>query len=168
MIRIDESVIPMNMPWRAGIGKDIPGNIMTPREASDNTVLYDGGIRLTHKAENPTGLYKDELKDIHNQLLYEIDTRVTDTIAQYNGKPLEMRTIMMIKDSLKKTCHDIRGKYRAYINTDFMNMLYDVCMNAYRTEFSKLRDNVDETKEFIEIDKVLYGNPLLIYQYFAA
>lgn len=162
---IDEGIIPMNMNWRAGIGKDI----QNPQQHTSNFTqqqndLYDGGIKLTRVNEPIRYPYGNV--DLTEQLLPEIDTQVTEVLERYNHKELDGRMLLNIKEELKRTCLNIKSKYRMYMNEGFYNRLYNQCKIAYEQNFLTLKEGINALTEFIEIDGKLYGNPLLIYGYF--
>lgn len=160
---IDEGIIPQNFNWRAGIGKD-SSQVQPVNQFNNQTDLYDGGIKLTRVNEPVRYPYRQI--DLTNQLLPEIDTQVTDVIERYNNKELNGRTLLEIKEELKKTCLNIKSKYRMYLNEGFYNALYNQCKWAYENDFSKLKENINALTEFVEVNGKLYGNPLLIYGFF--
>lgn len=161
---IDEGIIPMNMNWRAGIGK----NVQNPQQQISNFTqqndLYDGGIKLTRVNEPIRYPYGNI--DLTEQLLPEIDTQVTEVLERYNHKELDGRTLLNIKEELKRTCLNIKSKYRMYMNEGFYNRLYNQCKMAYEQNFVTLKEGINVMTEFVEINGELYGNPLLIYGYF--
>lgn len=163
---LDEGIIPQNFNWRAGIGKDISNpqtNMNNPYQSYQPEELYDGGIKLT-KVNEPIK-YPYGNVDLTEQLIPEIDTQVTDVIEKYNGQELNGKTMLLIKEELKKTCLNIKSKYRMYLNQNFYNTLYNQCNIAYN-DFSKLQEGINSFTEFININGKIYGNPLLIYGYF--
>lgn len=162
---IDEGIIPMNMSWRAGIGKDI----QNPQQHASNFTqqqndLYDGGIKLTRVNEPIRYPYGNV--DLTEQLIPEIDTQVTDVLKKYNNKELDGRTLLNIKEELKRTCLNIKSKYRMYLNEGFYNRLYNQCKMAYEQNFITLKEDINALTEFVNINGELYGNPLLIYGFF--
>lgn len=161
---IDESVIPQNFNWRAGIGKDIQNPQQQISNFSQQDDLYDGGIKLTRTNEPVKYPYGNV--DLTEQLIPEIDTQVSDILEKYVHSELNGRTLLNIKEELKQTCLNIKSKYRFYMNEGFYNSLYNQCKYAYDNEFSKLKEGINAMTEFVEIDGKLYGNPLLIYGYF--
>lgn len=161
---INEGIIPQNFNWRAGIGKDISNPQQHINNPYQQDTLYDGGIKLTRNNEPIRYPYGNV--DLSESLLPEIDTQVTDVLEKYNGKELNGRTLLEIKEDLKKTCLNIKSKYKFYMNEGFYNKLYNQCKYAFEQDFSKLREDVNAMTEFIDIDGKLYGNPLLIYGFF--
>ena len=160
MVDIDEGIIPMNMRWRAGIGKDIKKQDIQSYN-TDTNILYDGGIKLTRVNEPVKYPYNNV--DLTDQLLPEIDTQVTEVLKKYNK--LDGRTTLNIKEDLKRVCLNIKSKYKMYLNEGFYNSLYNTCNTAFN-EFIKLKDGINSMTEFIEIDGKIYGNPSLVYGYF--
>lgn len=163
---LEEGIIPMNLSWRAGIGKNIPNpqsHVSNPYQISQPEEFYDGGIKLTRVNEPIKYPYGDI--DITGTLIPEIDTQVTDVIEKYNGQELNGKTMLLIKEELKKTCLNIKSKYRMYLNQNFYDTLYNQCNIAYN-DFSKLQEGINSLTEFIDINGKIYGNPLLIYGYF--
>lgn len=162
---IDEGIIPMNMSWRAGIGKDIQ-NLQqhTSNFTQQQNDLYDGGIKLTRVNEPIRYPYGNV--DLTEQLIPEIDTQVSDILKKYNGKELDGRTLLNIKEELKRTCLNIKSKYRMYLNEGFYNRLYNQCKMAYEQNFITLKEDINALTEFVNINGELYGNPLLIYGFF--
>lgn len=161
---LDEGIIPMNLSWRAGIGKDIPNpqsHISNPYQSEE---LYDGGIKLTRVNEPIKWPYADV--DLSESLIPEIDTQVSDILEKYNNSLLDGRTLLNIKEELKKTCLNIKSKYRVYMTEKFYNKLYDQCNRAYTQSFITLKEGINALTEFVEIDGKIYGNPLLIYGFF--
>ena len=163
---IDEGIIPMNMSWRAGIGT----NIQNPQQHTSNFMqqqqndLYDDGIKLTRVNEPIRYPYGNV--DLTEQLIPEIDTQVSDILKKYNGKELDGRTLLNIKEELKRTCLNIKSKYRMYLNEGFYNRLYNQCKMAYEQNFITLKEDINALTEFVNINGELYGNPLLIYGFF--
>lgn len=162
---IDEGIIPMNMNWRAGIRT----NIQNPQQHTSNFTqqqndLYDGGIKLTRVNEPIRYPYGNV--DLSEQLIPEIDTQVSDILKKYNSKELDGRTLLNIKEELKRTCLNIKSKYRMYLNEGFYNKLYNQCKMAYEQNFITLKEDINALTEFVNINGELYGNPLLIYGFF--
>ena len=162
---IDEGIIPMNMNWRAGIGKDI----QNPQQHTSNfkqqqNDLYDGGIKLTRA--NKVIRYPYRNIDLSEQLIPEIDTQVSDILKKYNNKILDGRTLLNIKEELKITCLNIKSKYKMYLNDDFYDRLYNQCKMAYEQNFITLKEDINALTEFVNINGELHGNPLLIYGFF--
>ena len=161
---IDEGIVPQNFNWRAGIGK----NVQNPQQQISNfnqqDDLYDGGIKLTRVNEPIRYPYGNV--DLTEQLLPEIDTQVTEVLERYNHKELDGRTLLNIKEELKRTCLNIKSKYRMYMNDGFYNRLYNQCKMAYEQNFVTLKEGINALTEFVEVNGELYGNPLLIYGYF--
>lgn len=192
---IDEGVIPMNMNWRAGIGQDVdikqafnamknhdstmhdtikPYNtsVNSPWNQEDPLLpgkedLYDGGIRLTYSKDNSNNVALGEVPpSFYQDLMYEIDTQVTDIQDSYDGKELDSNTQFEYRDRLKKACQNIKARYGKYLKQDFYDNLYNICMGEYNSNFAGLRNGVNPTVEFVDANKKIYANPLLIYQYF--
>lgn len=164
---LDEGIIPQNFNWRAGIGKDISNpqtNINNPYQSYQPEELYDGGIKLTRVNEPIRYPYGNV--DLSEQLLPEIDTQVSDVLERYNHKELNGRILLEIKEELKRTCLNIKSKYRAFLNEGFYNKLYEQCKTAYEQNFVNLKEDINALTEFIDINGKIYGNPLLIYGYF--
>lgn len=161
---IDEGIIPMNMNWRAGIGKDVQNPQQQISNFTQQNDLYDGGIKLTRVNEPIRYPYANV--DLTEQLLPEIDTQVTEVLERYNHKELDGRTLLNIKEELKRTCLNIKSKYRMYMNEGFYNRLYNQCKMTYEQNFVTLKEGINVMTEFVEINGELYGNPLLIYGYF--
>ena len=163
MNMINEGIVPMNMNWRAGIGTNIQNQAQSINNNQYND-LYDGGIKLTRVNEPIKYPYTNI--DLTESLLPEIDTQVTDVLERYNHTELDGRTLLNIKEELKKTCLNIKSKYRMYLNDNFYNRLYEQCKRVYEQNFLTLKEGINALTEFIQIDGKLYGNPLLIYGYF--
>jgi len=188
---IDESIIPMNMGWRAGIGQDrdytsISGqsvNMHSPVHPYQNSInspynmedpllpgreeLWDGGIRLTYSKNNKNNVPLGEVPpSFYQDLMYQIESEVKDVQDSYNGKVLDSRTSFEYRDKLKKVCLGIKRKYGQYLNDKFYDNLYNKCMNEYNQEFANLKLGCNPTVEFIDAHQKIYANPLLIYQYF--
>lgn len=163
MIEIKEGIIPQNFSWRAGIGKDT-SQVQQSQQFNNQEELYDDGIRLTRVNEPIRWPYGNV--DLTEQLLPEIDTQVTNVLEKYIGEPFDGRTMLNIKEELKKTCLNIKSKYRMYMNESFYNRLYNQCKTAYEQNFVTLKEGINALTEFVEIDGNLYGNPLLIYGFF--
>ena len=161
---IDEGIIPMNMNWRAGIGKDVQNPQQHISNFTQQNDLYDGGIKLTRVNEPIKYPYANV--DLTEQLLPEIDAQVTEVLERYNHKELDGRTLLNIREELKRTCLNIKSKYRMYMNEGFYNRLYNQCKMAYEQNFVTLKEGINVMTEFVEINGELYGNPLLIYGYF--
>jgi len=161
---IDEGIIPMNMNWRAGIGKDVQNPQQQISNFTQQNDLYDGGIKLTRVNEPIRYPYGNI--DLTEQLLPEIDTQVTEVLERYNHKELDGRTLLNIKEELKRTCLNIKSKYRMYMDEGFYNRLYNQCKMAYEQNFVTLKEGINALTEFVEVNGELYGNPLLIYGYF--
>ena len=192
---IDEGIVPMNMSWRAGIGKNVdiqqtfqsmPTNranshdsikpynqsVNSPWNGDDsllpgNEELYDGGIRLTYSKDNTNNVPLGEVPpSFYQDLMYEIDSQVSEVEDSFNGKELNGGTSLEYRTKLKDTCRKIKAKYGKYFNQKFYGNLYDTCMRSYNSQFSSLRNGVNPTVEFVDANKKIYANPLLIYQYF--
>lgn len=162
---LQEGIIPQGFNWRAGIGKDISQSQNQVNNTLLNTQqdLYDGGIKLTRVNEPLKYPYGDI--DITGTLIPEIDTQVSDVVEKYNGQHLDGKIMLNIKEELKKTCLNIKSKYRMYLNQNFYDTLYNQCNIAYN-DFCKLKEGINSLTEFVEINGKIYGNPLLIYGYF--
>ena len=161
---LDESIIPMNMGWRAGIGQDIQNSQQQISKFNQQNDLYDGGIKLTRVNEPIKYPYVNI--DLTEQLIPEIDIQVSDILKKYNNKNLDGRTLLNIKEELKRTCLNIKSKYRMYLNDGFYDRLYNQCKIAYEQNFITLKEDINALTEFIKINEELYVNPLLIYGYF--
>lgn len=161
---LDESIIPMNMGWRAGIGQDIQNSQQQISNFNQQNDLYDGGIKLTRVNEPIRYPYVNI--DLTEQLIPEIDIQVSDILKKYNNKKLDGRTLLNIKEELKRTCLNIKSKYRMYLNDGFYDRLYNQCKMAYEQNFITLKEDINALTEFIKINEELYVNPLLIYGYF--
>ena len=161
---LDESIIPMNMRWRAGIGKDIQNSQQQISNFNQQNDLYDGGIKLTRVNEPIKYPYVNI--DLTEQLIPEIDIKVSDILKKYNNKKLDGRTLLNIKEEFKRTCLNIKSKYRMYLNDGFYDRLYNQCKIAYEQNFITLKEDINALTEFIKINEELYVNPLLIYGYF--
>lgn len=172
---IDEGIIPMNMNWRAGIGQDIkpnnpsvnsPWNVENPNLPGQED-LWDGGIRLTYTKDNTNNVPLGEVPpSFYQDLMYQIESDVQDTIEHFSGKELNTRTSMDFRDELKRKCIGLKRKYGQFLNDGFYNDLYNKCMNEYNTDFQSLKNGINPTVEFVDAYQKIYPNPLLIYQYF--
>ena len=161
---LDESIISMNMGWRAGIGKDIQNSQQQILNFNQQNNLYDGGIKLARVNEPIKYPYVNI--DLTEQLIPEIDIQVSDILKKYNNKNLDGRTLLNIKEELKRTCLNIKSKYRMYLNDGFYDRLYNQCKMAYEQNFITLKEDINAITEFIKINEELYVNPFLIYGYF--
>ena len=161
---LDESIISMNMGWRAGIGKDIQNSQQQILNFNQQNDLYDGGIKLARVNEPIKYPYVNI--DLTEQLIPEIDIQVSDILKKYNNKNLDGRTLLNIKEELKRTCLNIKSKYRMYLNDGFYDRLYNQCKMAYEQNFITLKEDINAITEFIKINEELYVNPFLIYGYF--
>lgn len=193
--KIDEGVIPMNMNWRAGIGQDVDikqaFNSMKPNGASMHDQvrpnnfsvnspwnqedpllpgqedLYDGGIRLTYSKDNTNNVKLGEVPpSFYQDLMYEIDAQVTEVEDSYDGKELTSGVQMEYRNKLKNVCRGIKQKYGKYLNQNFYDNLYNICMSNYNGSFSQVRNGINPTVEFVDANQKIYANPLLVYQYF--
>ena len=181
---IDESIIPMNMNWRAGIGTNVENPNMhmnlKPRQGSVNSPwnvedpllpgqedLWDGGIRLTYSKDNKNNVPLGQVPpSFYQDLMHQIEADVKDIQDSFDGKTLDTRTTMEYRDKLKKACLGIKRKYGQFLNDGFYNDLYYKCLNEYNSQFANHKLGCNPTIEFIDADKKIYANPLLIYQYF--
>lgn len=57
------------------------------------------------------------------------------------------------------------AKYSGKIEK-YSKCIYNQCQIAYNENFKNLKEDVNPTTEFIQIDGILYGNPFLIYEFF--
>ena len=189
---IDESIIPMNMGWRAGIGQNTdsmppmdwgPTNMhsqIQPRNGSVNSPwnqddpllpgkedLWDGGIRLTYSKDNKNNVPIGEVPpSFYQDLMYQIESDVQDTIEQFSGKELDTRTSMDFRNVLKNKCVSLKRRYAQFLNDGFYDSLYNKCVSEYNRDFANLKQGCNPTIEFIDVNQKIYPNPLLIYQYF--
>lgn len=192
---IEEGIIPMDMTWRAGIGKDVdmkqafnpmkgmgatchdkvqPYNqsVNSPWNQDDPLLpgaedLYDGGIKLTYSKDNSNNVSLGEVPpSFYQDLMYEIDTQISDIEDSFNGKELDANTILDYRTKLKNACRGIKARYGKYLNQKFYDDLYNTCMQSYNNQFGTLRPGVNPTVEFVDANKKIYANPLLVYQYF--
>ena len=192
---IDEGIVPYDMGWRAGIGKNVdikqafnpmktnipnyhdtikPYNqsVNSPWNQDDPLLpgredLWDGGIKLTYSKDNSNNVQLGEVPpSFYQDLMYQIESDVQDTIHDFEGKELNSRTQFEFRDSLKKKCVGLKRKYGKYLNDGFMNDLYNKCMAEYKSDFEPLKNGINPTVEFVDAYKKIYPNPLLIYQYF--
>ena len=162
---IDEGIIPYNMTWRVGIGKDTSqvnhDQMSNPYQPEE---LYDGGIKLTREKIVPKYPYANV--DLSESLLPEIDAQVSEALEKYKYEPINGKLLLMVKEELKRICLNIKAKYRMYMTESFYNKLYSQCKTAYEQNFVTLKEGINALTEFVEINGELYGNPLLIYGYF--
>lgn len=189
---IDESIIPMNMGWRAGIGQNTdamspmdwgPTNIHSKIQPRNNSVnspwnqedpllpgqedLWDGGIRLTYSKDNKNNVSIGQVPpSFYQDFMYEIESQVKDIQDSFKGRELDTRTSMEYRDKLKAACLGLKRRYGQFLNDGFYDSLYNKCISEYNRDFANLRPGCNPTIEFIDANQNIYANPLLIYQYF--
>lgn len=189
---IDESIIPMNMGWRAGIGQNTDSmppmdwsstnmhSQIQPRNNSVNSPwnqedpllpgqedLWDGGIRLTYSKDNKNNVPIGQVPpSFYQDFMYEIESQVKDIQDSFKGKELDTRTSMEYRDKLKSICIGLKRRYGQFLNDGFYDSLYNKCVSEYNRDFANLRPGCNPTIEFIDANQNIYANPLLIYQYF--
>jgi hypothetical protein len=98
--------------------------------------------------------------------MYEIDAQVTEVEDSYDGKELTSGVQMEYRNKLKNVCRGIKQKYGKYLNQNFYDNLYNICMSNYNGSFSQVRNGINPTVEFVDANQKIYANPLLVYQYF--
>lgn len=189
---IDESIIPMNMGWRAGIGQNTdsmppmdcgPTNMHSQIQPRNNSVnspwnqedpllpgqedLWDGGIRLTYSKDNKNNVPIGQVPpSFYQDFMYEIESQVKDIQDSFKGRELDTRTSMEYRDKLKSVCVGLKRRYGQFLNDGFYDSLYNKCVSEYNRDFANLRPGCNPTIEFIDANQNIYANPLLIYQYF--
>ena len=189
---IDESIIPMNMGWRAGIGQNTdsmppmdfgPTNMHSQIQLRNNSVnspwnqedpllprqedLWDGGIRLTYSKDNKNNVPIGQVPpSFYQDFMYEIESQVKDIQDSFKGRELDTRTSMEYRDKLKSVCVGLKRRYGQFLNDGFYDSLYNKCVSEYNRDFANLRPGCNPTIEFIDANQNIYANPLLIYQYF--
>jgi hypothetical protein len=188
---IDESIVPMNLGWRAGIGQNVDspttnlgpanmhaqyrpnnGSVNSPWNQEDPLLpgkedLWDGGIRLTYSKGNTNNVPLGQVPpSFYQDFMYEIESQVKDIQDSFKGRELDTRTSMEYRDKLKAACVGLKRRYGQYLNDGFYNDLYYKCMEKYNSDFANLKLGCNPTVEFIDANQNIYANPLLIYQYF--
>ena len=163
---INEGIVPMNMSWRSGIGREINNNNKNICNTNKDHQFIDTGIFLSNAENSKNTTYFKPDSSFVEDLINEIDTQSTTILEKYNFNQLNARVLFNIKNDLKNICLNIKNKYNKYLNNLFYQRLYNQCQIAYNENFKNLKEDVNPTTEFIQIDGILYGNPFLIYEFF--
>jgi len=154
--KIDESIIPMNFSWRAGI------------------VTQQGALRVIDnpKIDNVTGNPKYD-HEYYESLWYELTAKIDEELTSfYLFNRMCSETYSMMDASIKMCIKNFEHRYPAMKSAGFMQYLKDLRMETYQMLMQKLSSEyfsvktVDECKLIYVDDKtnnrVIINTPKLI------
>lgn len=154
--KIDESIIPMNFSWRAGIA------------------TQQGALRVIDnpKIDSVTGNPKYDY-EYHESLWYELTAKIDEELTSfYLFNRMCSETYSMMDASIKMCIKNFEHHYPAMKSAGFMQYLKDLRMETYQMLMQKLSSEyfsaktVDECKLIYVDDKtnnrVIINTPKLI------
>lgn len=170
----EASIIPVNFSWRAGIGQNIPSVSAQPQGHGFNPfdTSFHPGHAWDPKAAGPI-THADAQKNKTNvqfaqSFLAEIDTHLTDICEKYKNDTPDVNTYNKAKSEMRQWFMDAYKKYKDHIGKDFMEILYNTCLQAYTTQWVMICGNVGvkdvSSTEYVFSNRGIEVNPFVAYQ----
>lgn len=168
----EASIIPANFSWRAGIGQNIPsanpqlmGHGFTPFGSS----FHPGHGWDPKSAATPAEMQKNKTNvQFAQSLLGEIDTNLTGICEKYKDADPDVNTYNKAKSEMRQWFMGAYKKYKEYIGADFMEILYNTCLQSYLNQWVMICGNVGvqdiSGTEYVFSNRGIEVNPFVAYQ----
>lgn len=168
----EASIIPANFSWRAGIGQNIPGVSAQPQGHGFTPFgpsFHPGHGWDPKSAATPAEMQKNKTNvQFAQSLLGEIDTNLTDICAKYKDETPDVNTYNKAKSEMRQWFMDAYKKYKEYIGADFMEILYNTCLQSYLNQWVMICGNVGvqdiSGTEYVFSNRGIEVNPFVAYQ----
>jgi len=168
----EASLIPQNFSWRAGIGTNVSGAAAQPTGhgfdpfSKDFTPRHGWDPKPT---TDPAQMQKNKTNvQFAQSLLGEIDTNLTDICDKHKNDEPNVNTYNKVKSEMRQWFMDAYKKYKDNIGADFMQILYNTCLQSYLNQWVMICGNVGvqdiSGTEYVFSQRGIEVNPFIAYQ----
>lgn len=140
----EAGIIPMDLKWRAGIGKEVPDTYSKPSNISNPQPVMNKG-------------------EFYYSLLGETINIINGLIQSYLNRDISDTDLIILKSSLRNKIVERFGGYRKYIGLDFFNYLRNG-INEKNDLYNILDINyiISCFSEIASPDRVKFSNDIMI------
>ena len=146
----EASLIPQNFSWRAGIGTNASATSVQPTNSE------------VEMQRNRTNV------QFAQSLLAEIDTNLTDICDKHKNDEPNVNTYNKVKSEMRQWFMNAYKKYKDNIGADFMQLLYNTCLQSYVNQWVIICGNVGvkdvSSTEYVFSNRGIEINPFVAYQ----
>ena len=170
----EASLIPQNFSWRAGIGTNIPGAAAQPTGHGFDpfSASFQPGHSWDPKQGGPITPEQAQKNKTNVQfaqsLLAEIDTNLTDICDKHKNDEPNVNTYNNVKSEMRQWFMNAYKKYKDNIGADFMQILYNTCLQSYVNQWVIICGNVGakdvSSTEYVFSNRGIEINPFVAYQ----
>ena len=170
----EASLIPQNFSWRAGIGTNVPGAAAQPTGHGFDpfSTSFKPGHAWDPKQGGPITPEQAQKNKTNVQfaqsLLGEIDTNLTDICDKHKDDEPNVNTYNKVKSEMRQWFMDAYKKYKENIGADFMQILYNTCLQSYLNQWVMICGNVGvqdiSGTEYVFSQRGIEVNPFIAYQ----
>ena len=168
----EASIIPANFSWRAGIGTNVPGtSVQTAGHGFDpfSTEFKPGHGWDPKPASSETEMQRNKTNvQFAQSLLGEIDTNLTDICNKHKNDEPNVNTYNKVKSEMRQWFMNTYKKYKNNIGSDFMQILYNTCLQSYLNQWVIICGNSGiydiSNTEYVFSDRGIEINPFVAYQ----
>lgn len=168
----EASIIPMNFNWRAGVGTNVPGTGV--QQSGHGFDPFDVGFKPGHSWDPKSASSESEMQrnktnvQFVQSLIYEIDTNLTEICDKHKNDEPNVNTYNKVKSEMRQWFMNIYKKYKNNIGGDFMQILYNTCLQSYLNQWVMICGNLGindiSGTEYVFSNKGIEINPFVAYQ----
>lgn len=168
----EASLIPQNFSWRAGIGTNVSGaSVQTTGHGFDpfSTGFKPGHAWDPKQANSEAEMQRNKTNvQFAQSLLGEIDTNLTDICDKHKNDEPNVNTYNKVKSEMRQWFMDVYKKYKDNIGADFMQILYNTCLQSYVNQWVMICGNAGvkdiSSTEYVFSNRGIEVNPFVAYQ----
>ena len=166
---IEASLRPQNFSWRAGIGTNTGAQPIGHGFDPFSTSFNPGHGWDPKPTTDPAQMQKNKTNvQFAQSLLGEIDTNLTDICDKHKNDDPNVNTYNKVKSEMRQWFMDIYKKYKDNIGADFMQILYNTCLQSYVNQWTIICGNLGvkdiSSTEYVFSNRGIEVNPFIAYQ----